>query len=133
MAKREEVFPSKYLKAADLNRKPITVTIESAMLETLKTLEGKEQTKTVLTFKGAKKTLPLNATNWDAVAAITREDDSDRWPGHAIELFPTTTPMQGKTVDCIRIRPPAQRELRAEPKTDSKPVPQDEMDDDIPF
>jgi hypothetical protein len=133
MAKREEVFPSKYLKAPDLNRKSITVTIESAMLETLKTLDGKEQTKTVLSFRGAKKTLPLNATNWDAVAAVTGEDDSDRWPGHAIELYPTTTPMQGKTVDCIRIRPPPQRELRPEPKTDSKPVPADEMDDDIPF
>jgi hypothetical protein len=133
MAKRDEVFPSKYLKAADLNRKPITVTIESATLETLKTLEGKEQTKTILSFKGAKKTLPLNATNWDAVAAATGEDDSDRWPGHAIEIYPTTTPMQGKTVDCIRIRPPAQRELRAQPKQGSKPVPPDDMDDDIPF
>ena len=40
MAKRDEVFPSKYLKASDLNGKPITVTIESAVLETLKTLDG---------------------------------------------------------------------------------------------
>ncbi len=57
MAKRDEVFPSKYLKASDLNGKPIVVVIESAALETLKTLEGKEQTKTVLYFKGAKKSL----------------------------------------------------------------------------
>ena len=64
MAKRDEVFPSKYLKASDLSGKPITVTIESATLETLKTLDGKEQPKTVLGFKGARKTLPLNATNW---------------------------------------------------------------------
>ena len=133
MAKREEDFPSKYLKAADLNRKPITVTIETAALETLKSLEGSEQTKTILGFKGAKKTLPLNATNWDAVAATTGEDDSDRWPGHAIELYPTTTSMQGKTVDCIRIRPPAQRELRAPQSPESKPVPPADMDDEIPF
>ena len=65
-------------------------------------------------FKGAKKTLPLNLTNWDAVADITGEDDSDKWPGHAIELYPTTTAMKGKPVACIRIRPPAQRELPKE-------------------
>jgi hypothetical protein len=133
MAKRHEVFPSKYLKASDLNGKPITVVIEAAPLEALKTLDGKEQTKTVLSFKGAKKSLPLNATNWDAVAAATGEDDTDRWPGHAIELFPTTTPMQGKTVDCIRIRAAAQREL---PKVNSpapKPPVAHDVGDEIPF
>jgi len=48
MAKRDEVFPSKYLKAADLNGKPLTVTITSAVQEKLKTPEGVEQVKTVL-------------------------------------------------------------------------------------
>ena len=133
MAKRDEVFPSKYLKASDLSGKPITVTIESATLETLKTLEGKEQTKTVLGFKGARKTLPLNATNWDAVADATGEDDTDRWPGHAIEIYPTTTKMGGKRVDCIRIRPPAQRELPKVKPPAPKPPEADDMDDDIPF
>src|SRR4051812_20845287 len=98
MAKRDEVFPSKYLKAADLSGKPITLTIEAATLETLKTLEGKEQTKTVLSFRSAKKTLPLNATNWDSVATATGADDSDDWPGHAVEVYPTTTSMQGKAM-----------------------------------
>ena len=134
MAKRDEVFPSKYLKASDLSGKPITVTIESATLETLKTLEGKEQTKTVLGFKGARKTLPLNAPNWAAVAAAaTGEDDTDRWPGHAIEIYPTTTKMGGKRVDCIRIRPPAQRELPKVKPPAPKPPEADDMDDDIPF
>ena len=32
MAKRDEVFPSKYLTASDLNGKPVTVTIEGATL-----------------------------------------------------------------------------------------------------
>ena len=131
MAKRDEVFPSKYLTASDLKGKPVTVTIESATLDTLKTREGKEQTKTVLGFKGARKTLPLNATNWDAVAAITGEDDTERWPGHAIEIYPTTTTMQGKPVGCIRIRPPAQRELpKVKPPA---PPPADDVDDEIPF
>jgi len=129
MAKRDEVFPSKYLTASDLNGKPVTVTIESATLETLTTLEGKAQTKTIVGFRGARKTLPLNATNWDAVAAATGEDDTDRWPGHSIELYPTTTTMQGKSVPCIRIRPPAQREL---PKAAPKQSVAD-MEDEVPF
>ena len=72
-------------------------------------------------------------TNWDAVAAITGEDDTTRWPGHAIELYPTTTKMKGETVDCIRIRPPAQRELpKANPPAPKPPVA-DDMDDEIRF
>ena len=60
-------------------------------------------------------------TNWDAVADATGEDDSDNWPGPQLELYPTTTRCEGKTVDCIRIRPPAQRELPKEKPAAPKP------------
>ena len=140
--KRDEVFPSKYLRAADLQGSPITVTIESATYETLKSKEGKEQGKTVLSFKSGKKVLPLNMTNWDSVAAICGGDDAE-WRGCKIELYPSTTPMGGKIVDCIRIRPPAQRELpKAKPRAvkppekataTAKAALAEEMDDEIPF
>jgi hypothetical protein len=133
MAKKGDVFPSRFLKAADLNEKAITVTIGSAELETLKSFEGKEQTKTVLAFKGAKKVLPLNVTNWDSVAAITGEEDSDQWPGHSLELYPDVTQMSGKSIACIRIRAPSQRELTAQPKPVPKRPPSNDMDDSIPF
>ena len=126
--KRDEVFPSKYLKASDLN-KPIVVTIESAPLEMLKNPEGQEQRKTVLYFRGAKKALPLNATNWDTTAEICGEDTDD-WPGGKIELYADKTRMGGKTVDCIRVRAPGQRE-QVPPKP-GKPEA-DDMNDDIPF
>ena len=95
--KRDDVFPSKYLKASDLSGKPITVKIGSAPLETLKTPDGKEQQKICLYLIGAKKVLPLNATNWDAVADIAG-DDTDTWPGNSIELYPTKTQLGGKTI-----------------------------------
>jgi hypothetical protein len=41
--KKNDVFPSKYLKCSDLQGRPITVTIENAPLETLETPDGKEQ------------------------------------------------------------------------------------------
>jgi hypothetical protein len=124
--KRDEIFPSKYLKASDLN-KPIVVTIDSAPLELLKNPEGREQNKTVLYFKGAKKALPLNVSNWDAVAAICGEDTDD-WPGGKIELYAAKTHMGGKMVDCIRVRAP--RDVTP-PKAEPPEV--SELDDSIPF
>jgi hypothetical protein len=134
--RRDDVFPSKYLKAADLNGKPITVKIGSAPLETLKSPDGKEQKKICLYFIGGKKVLPLNATNWDAVADICG-DDTDTWPGNAIELYPTKTTLGGKTVDCVRIRAPQVAGASApELETKARPVQEpvrDEMEDEIPF
>ena len=130
--KRSDIFPSKYLKCDDLQGKPINVIIERAPLETLKSPDGKEQNKTVLYFRGAKKALPLNITNWDACAEICGEDTDD-WPGHQIELHPAKTQMAGKTVDCIRIRPPAQRELPKQKPPAPEPPPTDDMNDAIPW
>jgi hypothetical protein len=132
MAKRDEVFPSKYLKAGDLKGTPITVTIVSAPIETLKTPDGREDTKTVLYFCGAKKNLPLNRTNWDAVANICG-DDSDDWPGHKIELYPATTEMKGKVVDCIRVRAPVQGELAPKKLPPPPQAADDDMSDEIPW
>jgi hypothetical protein len=131
--KKSDVFPSRYLKCDDLKGKPITVTIERAPLETLKSPDGKEQTKIVLYFRGAKKGLPLNVTNWDACADACGVDDTDGWPGHQIELHPDKTQMAGKTVDCIRIRPPAQRGLPTQKPPAADPLPADDMNDVIPF
>ncbi len=131
---RDEVFPSKYLKAADLNGKPYIVIIESAPYETLKGLDGKEAQKIVLHFKNAEKTLPLNLTNFDAVCDATGCLDTEDWPGQKIELYPSRTPMGGKTVDCIRIRRPSSRPTATAappPPPPSKPV--GEMDDGIPW
>ena len=129
---REEVFPSKYLKAADLKGKPRIVTIESAPYETLKGMDGKETQKIVTYFENVSKSLPLNATNFDAVCEATGFDDTEDWPGQRIELYPTKTTMGGKTVDCIRIRrPPAPRPAAAAPPSPSPPI--GDMNDEIPW
>jgi hypothetical protein len=134
MAKRDEVFPTRCLAAADLSGKPATFTIVRAPIETLKN-KDREDTKTVLYFRETKKVLPLNRTNWDLCADICGAD-SDDWPGHQIELYPTTTPFGAGIVPCVRIRPPQQKELPVpEPKkaAAAKPPLAMEMDDDIPF
>ena len=125
--KRNEVFPSKYLKAADLGGKPAVVKISRVSYETLKSPEGKEQNKTILAFAGAAKLLPLNMTNWDAVANVAG-DDTDDWVGKKIELYPTTTQMGNKIVECVRIRKPS---APKEPKLPT--VADDDLNDAIPF
>ncbi len=130
MAKRNEIFPSKYLKASDLAGKPLEVEIKDAPTETLGSGSDAE-TKTVLCFRNGVKPLPLNMTNWDAVAAIAG-DDTDEWTGHRVELYPTTTELKGKVVECTRIREPQQKGQK--PKAGPAVPPADnDMDDDIPF
>jgi hypothetical protein len=134
MAKRSEVFKSgKYLKASDLQGKPITVTIERAPWETMKGRDGGEdESKIVLYFEGAKKGLPLNVTNWDSCVEICDADDSDLWIGCKVELYPTTAQLKNQTVDAIRIRAPEQGELPTKKKPAPKPPVHDDMDDAIP-
>jgi hypothetical protein len=48
MATRDELVQSEYMKAADLGGKEITVKIRETIIETLKTLDGRENTKCVL-------------------------------------------------------------------------------------
>src|SRR5262245_51678843 len=131
MVTRDEVFPSKYLKAVDLKGKPRIVKIESAPYETLKGLDGKENQKIVVYFENVSKSLPLNATNFDAVCDATGCPDTEDWPGHWIELYPTRTTMGGKAVDCIRIRRPSSRPMAAPAPPPSPTKPIDEMNDEI--
>jgi len=130
--KRDDLFPSKYLKCADLKGRPRAVEIENAPVETLKNQKGEEQRKVVLYFKSAKKSLPLNLTNYDSVAAIAGTDETNEWPGTKLELFPTTTMMGGKITDCIRIRPPQASPATPPPAT-PKPAVDPEFDQEIPF
>jgi hypothetical protein len=101
-------------------------------------IDGKETPKTVLSFVGASKSLPLNMTNWDACAKICGGDTKD-WPGHWIELYPDTTTLPGKgVVPCIRIRPVTKQQPKKAALPPKKPVlprnepPQDEPPQDDP-
>jgi hypothetical protein len=154
--KREDIpaFKSRYINAAVLEGKPVVLEIIDAPLETLRGNNGEQQEKTVLHFARTDKVLPLNGVNWDSVADICG-DDTDGWPGHKIELYPTTTRMQSQTVPCVRVRPPTAPELQLgatgnsasrprpvanpQPPRPAPPPPAAELDDlndatdDLPF
>jgi hypothetical protein len=137
--KRDEAFPSRFLKAPDLNGEPLILTIAGANYEPLKNHKGNEEQKLVLSFLKTKKLLVVNVTNFDAIVEATGEADSDDWPGHKIEVYPSEVQVGTEMKPCIRVRTAAQGELR--PKAAAKPkkppakakAGADDMDDAIPF
>lgn len=119
--KSSDIFPSKYLRAAELNGHEPIVTIDRVTTETLG-----DDSKPVLYFAGKDKGLVMNKTNWAAVVDITGEEDSDDWKGHKVKLYTAKVDFQGKRVSAIRID---------EPKA-TRPVapPVEHIDDDsVPF
>ena len=136
-----DAYPSKYLKAADLQGRSVVVTIERVDID--KMTDGK--TKPVVYFHHKEKGLVLNKTNSKKIAA-TYGDDTDYWSGGKIELYPCEVEFQGDTVDAIRVRPPSRvngGQPPARPVAAPVPVATDErnppprtvvdLDDEIPF
>lgn len=101
-----EVFPSKYLEAADLDGKEFRVIIESVE-ENHKGdgKDGKPFVKPLLRFRKAKKGLVLCKTS----AKVIRDqlgygNEMQEWVNKPIVLFPTTCTAFGvKDTPCIRI------------------------------
>ena len=91
-------FPSRWLKASDLNGRAVKVEIDKVIDEDI----GGED-KPVLYFAGKEKGVVLNKTNAD-VLADAFGDETDEWAGSKVELYPAKTQFQGKLVDCIRVR-----------------------------
>ena len=136
--KGTDVFPGKYLRAADLGTAEPVVTIKTVKMEDLG-----DETKAVVYFEGKDRGVVLNKTNWNMLVELTGEDDSDHWAGHRIRLFVAKVDFQGKRVPSIRIkeanggvaakkvRPPAV----IEPPHDGgdEPPGGDDDDDRVPF
>jgi hypothetical protein len=133
MATRSERYPRRFVSTDDLKGRPVIVEIEEERLEELTDTNGKTASKPVLSFVGKEKKLVLNATNWDVIVEITGCEDSRDWPGHKVELFPTTTLMAGRRVDCIRIRRPSVSGPEVAAPPPAPPPPADDMSDESPF
>jgi hypothetical protein len=131
--KISNAFPSKYLKAADLNDRPALMTMSRVEIEDI----GADEKKPVLYFSKQQKGLVLNRTNSKVISTIYG-DDTDNWEGKLIVLFPAMVEFKGDTVEAIRVRKP--KPQAAAPAAATKvvhteidPPPHDGMDDEIPF
>ena len=85
-----EAFPSKYLKAADLNNRTFKVAIKRVVFEEVGQNKDK---KPILYFNGTEKGLVLNKTNATAIAAVHGEQ-MDGWSGKEVELFSQQVPFR---------------------------------------
>lgn len=122
------IFPSKYVKAADLNGKPVTLTIKSVTMEEMVTHDNKKANKPVVWFERATKGFVINLTNALIIAALYG-DETDNWTGKRITIYPTQVKAFGKMEDCIRVR----QEVPAQPKPQAQAATVEEraeIDDD---
>lgn len=136
-----EVFPSKYLKAADLDGRELTVRISHMKLE-----EVGSDKRMVCYFERAQKGLVLNKTNANMIALAYGQETED-WIGKEITLFEFMTDYKGTPTLSIRVKIPRDRKpARREPQVTSgrslsePPIPAGSReapppldDDDIPF
>jgi hypothetical protein len=139
----ESAFPSKWLKAADLQGRTIRVTIRTVLMEAV---GGGSDQKPILYFQGKERGVVLNRTNAVMIAHYYGQD-TDQWPGREVELYTETVPFQGRMVSALRVRVPsgAPAPVRAPdppPQTYRQPEPPPPthaggygamIDDEIPF
>jgi hypothetical protein len=119
----DQLYPSRFLRCADLNGKPMRVTISGIAREDV----GGEP-KVIMSFTDGTKQLILNKTNARAVARILG-DETRVWNGHDIMLVPAQVDFKGDIVDAIRVKAaPARKPPTAATSNDEPPL-DDELED----
>jgi len=139
--KISEEFPSRYLKAADLQGRDVKVIMQHVEKEKLG-----DDMKLALYFKGKEKAMILNKTNSNTISDAYGDDTED-WFDQPLILFSVMVDFQGKVGPAIRVRVPTARDrapVRREDPITSGPNPQrviggvsdnlaKQLDDEIPF
>ena len=129
-----KTFPSNYIKAADLDGKPWTMTIRTCVLEDLGQGNEKER-KPVLYFAKAQKGLVLNKTNARTISDAYG-DDTAAWEGRPVEVYPAQVEYKGSMVAAIRLRVKQAAAPLVAPPPASTPAAApmaDELNDEIGF
>jgi hypothetical protein len=103
--KTNEVFPSRWLKAEDLET-DLTVTIRQIKLEKFEQQGKPDEQKPAAYFDELDKALILNKTNWKTLVDLTGDDESDNWTGTRITLTIVDVDAFGDIVHAIRIKKP---------------------------
>jgi hypothetical protein len=144
MANIMDEFPSKYLKAEDVEDEHPTVTITHITREEV----GKERDrKPVIFFKEFDKGVVLNKTNATNISKMYGSD-TDNWPGKTVVLGTAMVDFNGESKPAIRIWPPKRQAGQQQPQAATRmgsvnaPLdngqrpfapPADDLDSDIPF
>jgi hypothetical protein len=122
------LFPSKYLKAADLPEdEAVSLKIAKIKIEEV----GKDKdTKPVIYFEGEEKGFVANKTNCRAIAALTGSEEVEEWVGQTVRLYRTEVEYQGEMVESIRVKRKPGSNSTATKKPNIPQGPDDPQDDD---
>jgi hypothetical protein len=100
----ELLFPSDYVRQADLDGKDVTKTIKAVVKEELCYQGGARETKPVLVFEDTPKKLVLGKTTMRQIARLHGYETND-WPGKQITMFADPEVYMGKEkTGGVRIR-----------------------------
>ena len=102
--KMSEEFPSKFLKAVDLQGREVRVTMQNVEREKIG-----DDNKPVLYFKGKDKGVVLNKTNARTISDAYGDDTED-WFDQPLILFSVNVDFQGKVGPAIRCRVPTAKD-----------------------
>jgi O-glycosyl hydrolase len=126
-----QMFPSKYMNASDVEDGDITLTVKAVKQEMVGS-GANASNKWVVQFRETDKRLIISKTHG---AAIVKQlgDDSDFWTGQSLTFTLSTTSFGSETVPCVRIRPrpAAPKTAKAAPKV--VPFSQADADEDQAF
>ena len=93
----DQLYPSHYLRCADLDGTPRRVTISGVARDNVF-----GEPKVIMAFTDGTK-LILNKTNGRAIARILG-DETSNWDGHDIVLVPTEVDFKGDIVPATRVK-----------------------------
>lgn len=98
-----DAFPSKYLKAGDLNGRTLNVTIKDVTMEEV----GQQKDRRLVAyFRSMDKGLVLNKTNAKRVQNIVGSAETDDWVGAKIALKAEMVDFKGDAILSIRVNLP---------------------------
>jgi hypothetical protein len=97
-----DIFPSKYLKADDVEDEDLTLTIKELKQEKMGPEDADGETKPVLYFDETDKGLVLNVTNAKTIQGLYGKH-IEKWTGNKIVLFWTEVGFKGEMKPAIRI------------------------------
>lgn len=102
-----------YLGAYSLDSgQDMVLTIRSVKREMITGTGGKQEECTVCRWEEEQKPMILNRTNCKTISKVCGSPYIEKWAGHRIQIYATTTRMGGETVECLRIRDKAPEEVK---------------------
>lgn len=94
----EDLYPRKWLNAADLAGRAVTVTIAGVTLEQVRNPRtNRAEPKPAVAFAGKQKRLLLNKTQAYALAGLCGKE-TDNWIGRQVTLSPAVAPNGAQTI-----------------------------------